>query len=87
MIQALESKASKVSQEHTQSLKLVSESNLSLDKSNLTAHEALKKDFHSKHEKLIADKQALADAHNVALKQRIDDLAARDAKYTADLNQ
>ena len=36
---------------------------------------------------MIAEKQALADAHNVALKQRIDDLAARDAKYTADLNQ
>ena len=58
-----------------------------MDKSNLTAHEALKKDFLIKHENLIAEKKALADAHNVALKQRIDDLAARDAKYTAELNQ
>jgi len=47
----------------------------------------LKKDFHAKHQQLIAEKQALIEEHHAALKQRIDELAARDSKYSADLKK
>lgn len=83
----MEVKAAKVSQDHNTSLKDVTDRNLTLDRSNIEAQEILKKDFQTKHQQMIAEKQSLIDQHNVALKQRIDELAARDTKYVADLNK
>jgi hypothetical protein len=83
----MEVKAAKVSQDHNTALKGVTDKNLTLDRSHLDAQETLKKDFHTKHQQIIVEKQALIDQHHGALKQRIDELAARDTKYTTDLNK
>jgi hypothetical protein len=79
----MEVKAAKVSKDHS----AFTERSLALDRSNIETQETLKKDFHTKYQQMIADKQALIDQHHAALKQRIDELAARDTRYIADLNK
>jgi len=47
----------------------------------------LKDDFLKKYQLIVTEKQVQIDAHNAALKQKIDELAARDTRYLADLQK
>ena len=83
----MEQKLAKASQDYTAELKSQSDSRTVLEKDNLTAQGALKDDFLKKYQLNVSEKQALIDSHNEALKQRIDELAARDARYIGDLQK
>lgn len=87
LIQAMEQKLAKASQDYTTELKSQSDSRTLLDKDNVTAQGVLKDDFLKKYQLIVTEKQVQIDAHNAALKQKIDELAARDTRYLADLQK